>query len=329
MGIKYRQLTEQDRIFIDLMISKRYSKAKIASILKVHPSTIYREIKRNSVKYWWEADKYYIGCAAQEATRKRRKRGLKLEKNDDLRHYVHEKLDSGWSPYQIEGRLKRDNHGKCIISHESIYNYIYGDKSRQYLLTKRLRRKHTHRIKRGERKRRVPKELLIGSRPDVINNREEFGHWECDLMVFKQGIKSNLITLRERTSRYLIAIKNDDRKAETTAMAIIKTITKIKSCVKSITFDQGSEFKKYDWIKNCVDADIYFCEPASPHQKGAVENVNGLMRIEYPRSYDISAEKQVNVSNKAREINNRPLKCLGFQSPTEIFYKMTGCIYED
>lgn len=298
-------------------------------ILKVHPSTIYREIKRNGVKFWWETEKYYIGSAAQAARLNRRKRGLKLEKDANLRQYVHEKLGSGWSPYQIEGRLKRDNQGKCIISHESIYNYIYSDKNRQYLLAKNLRRKHLYRTKKGERKRKVPEELLIGTRSELINNRDEFGHWECDLMMFKQGIKGNLITLRERKSRYFIAIKNEDKKAETTAMAIIRTMNKIRQHVKSITFDQGSEFKKYDWIKSCVGADIYFCEPSSPQQKGAIENVNGLMRIEYPRSYDIAAEKQRNISNKAREINNRPLKCLGFQSPTEVFHQLTGYINED
>jgi IS30 family transposase len=329
MGDKYRQLTEQDRVFIDLMLSKHYPKAKIAIILKVHPSTIYREIKRNGVKFWWESDKYYVGSAAEEARLKRRKRGLKLEKDPDLRQYVHDKLSSGWSPYQIEGRLKRDNHGKCVISHESIYHYIYSDKKRQYLLTKNLRRKHQRRIKKGERKRRMPNELLIGSRPKLINSRDEFGHWECDLMMFQKGIKCNLITLRERKSRYLIAIKNDDKRAESTAMAIIRTINKIKEHVKSITFDQGSEFKKYDWIKNCIGADIYFCEPSSPYQKGAIENVNGIMRIEYPRSYDIASEKQLEISKKTQEINNRPMKCLSYQSPAEVFYQMTGYINEN
>lgn len=329
MGIKYKQLTEQDRVFIDLMLSKRYSKAKIAAILKVHPSTIYREIKRNGVKYWWEAEKYYIGSIAQEARLKRRKRGLKLEKDPGLRQYVHTKLGSGWSPYQIEGRLKRDNHGKCLISHESIYHYIYSDKSRQYLLAKNLRRRHVHRIKKGERKHRVPEESLIDRRPDCINKRDEFGHWECDLMVFKQGTKENLITLRERQSRYLIVIKNEDRKCETTAMAIIRTISKIKEHVKSITFDQGSEFKKYDWIKSCVGAEVYFCEPSSPHQKGAVENINGVLRIEYPRSYHIATLKQLELTSKMREINNRPLKCLNYQSPSEVFYQKTGYLNED
>lgn len=329
MGSKYKQLTDQDRVFIDIMLSKRYPKAKIATILNVHPSTIYREIKRNSVKFAWEAERYYYAASAQAATIGRCKRGTKLETDKQLRQYVHEKLAAGWSPYQIEGRLKGEGNGRCIISHESIYRYIYSDKKRQYLLFKCLRRKHRHRVKRGHRKSRVPQELLIGYRPESINNRSEFGHWECDLMVFKYGIKGNLITLRERTTRYLLAIKNENKKAEGTAMAIIKTIAKIKPYVKSITFDQGGEFQKFGWIRECIDTDIYFCDPASPQQKGAIENANGVMRIEYPRAYNIDSERQADLNKTTNNINNRPLKCLNYQSPSEAFQKITGYVHEN
>lgn len=220
-------MTEQDRIFLRIMLEKRYPKAKIAQILKVDPSTIYREVKRNSCTHWYSGQKYYWNCTAQKKYLKRRKRGLKLE-----------------------------NENRCIISHESIYHYIYSDRDRRYLLHKHLRRKHHYRIKQGQRKPRIPHELLIGSRPESINNREEFGHWECDLMVFKKGKRENLITLRERKS--LVAIKNQSREAAGTALTLISNIKNIKHLVKSITFDQGSEFKKYPWIKECLNADIYF-----------------------------------------------------------------------
>jgi IS30 family transposase len=94
-------------------------------------------------------------------------------------------------------------------------------------------------VRKGQRKPRVPAELLINRRPEIINNRDEFGHWECDLMVFKQGVKTNLITLRERKLRFLIAFKNENRKSDITAMNIIRTTNKIKDHVKSITFRFG------------------------------------------------------------------------------------------
>lgn len=153
--------------------------------------------------------------------------------------------------------------------------------------------------------------------------RKDFGHWECDLVVFKKGVKTNLITLRERQTRYMIAIKNENREAAGTALALINTVKMIKPYMKSITFDQGSEFKRYTWIKECLGTDIYFCEPGSPYQKGSVENGNGMIRIELPRTYPIDELKQKNITALVRNINNRPLKCLNYKTPTELFNQLT------
>jgi len=202
MGKQYHQLTEQDRINLRVMLEQHYSTNKIAEILNVHRSTIYRELKRNSRTHWKTGVKFYWSCFAQEKYLERRKRSTKLEKNTLLKDYVHSKLRSGWSPWQIEGRLKLENAGECIISHETIYRHIYSDYGILNMFYEKLRRKHFWRIKRNARKPRVPKDLLINNRPEVINQREEFGHWEGDLMMFKQRIKGNLITLRERKTRF-------------------------------------------------------------------------------------------------------------------------------
>jgi IS30 family transposase len=199
MKIKYTHLSEKDRIFLRIMLEKRYPKNKIASILGVDRSTIYREIKRNSCIHWYSGKKFY---------------------------------------------------------------------------------------------------------------------W-----MFKQGIKSNLITLRERKTRFIIAIKNLNKTASGTALTLISTMKNIKKYIKSITFDQGSEFNKYQRIKDCIDADIYFCKPASPYQKGAVENGNGVIRAELPREYDVTKLRQKDIANIIDEINNRPLKCLDYKTPQEIFTK--------
>lgn len=103
------------------------------------------------------------------------------------------------------------------------------------------------------------------------------------------------ITLRERKTRFIVAIKNIDKTASGTALTLISTVKKIKMHLKSITFDQGSEFNKYEWIKECFGTNIYFCKPASPYQKGAVENGNGVIRAELPRDFDVSKLKQIKV----------------------------------
>ena len=139
-------------------------------------------------------------------------------------------------------------------------------------------------------------------------------------MLFKRGITNNLITLRERKTRYMIAIKNENKTASGTALAIISTLKNIKQYVKSITVDQGGEFNKYPWIKECIGADFYFCEPSSPYQKGAIENGNGVIRAELPRDYNINLLKQRQISKIVTEINNRPQKCLGLCNTTGSFY---------
>ena len=321
MGKRYKQLTELNREFISLMLAKGYAKSKIATILKVHRSTIYREIKRNSfVSSWTDNEPYYLAAVAHKRYLKRRKRQTKLDNNKQLRSYVHEKLSVGWSPWQIEGRLQRENKAGMRISHETIYRYIYSDYAVRNRFYSFLRRKHKLRIKRHARQSRFPRELLITNRPQVINERAEFGHWEGDLMMFKRGIKGNLLTLRERKTRYLIAIKNENKTASATALALISTVKSIKSAIKTITFDQGSEFQSYRWIKDCLDASIYFCHPAAPHEKGCIENGNGVLRVELPRKTNIDVIKSHAINQLTHQINNRPLKCLDYQTPAELFH---------
>lgn len=322
MGSKYNQLTHQDRVFLRIMIDKKYPKAKIAKVLKVHRSTIYRELKRNSWQHWASKNTHYDPMSAQNKYLKRRKRLSKIQRDLELKHYVESKLSKGWSPKAIEGRLRVHSDINSTISHESIYRYIYSDFETRNRLYRKLRRKHPVRRHLNSKRRKVPSELLIDNRADTINNREEFGHWECDLMIFKRGIKGNLITLRERKSRYSIALKNENKTSQGTALRIISMLKSLKNNILSITFDQGSEFMNYKWIAECLEAEPYFCYPGSPHQKGAIENVNGVIRCELPRSTDIAQLKQRDVNAIIKEINERPMACLNYQTPQEVFTDM-------
>lgn len=328
MGTKYKHLTKQDRVFLRIMLEKRYPKNKIAKILGVHRTTIYREIKRNSTIHSYSNIRtYYGGSFAHNKYLARRKKKSKIENSLVLAKYVLSRLKKGWSPWQIEGRLKLENNEQCLISHEAIYRYIYSNYNRRNRFYKCLRRKHHQRIKLGQRKSRFPKKMLISSRPETINNREDFGHWEGDLMLFKQGTKTNLITLRERKTRFIIAIKNLNKSSSGTAIQIIAGLKSLKLYVKSITFDQGSEFRKYHWIIDCIKTDIYFCNPGSPYQKGSVENGNGIIRVEYPRDCSIKKLKQTKIDNTVGIINDRPLKCLGYSTPLEEFQKYINSEY--
>ena len=147
MAKKYKQLTEQDRIFLRIMLENKYPKGKIAEILDVNRSTIYRELKRNCFKHWRTNIDIYWSDTAHQKYLYRRKRKRKVDKDEQLQQYVHSKLKSGWSPWQIEGRLKLQNSGQCIISHETIYRYIYSDYGIRNMFYEKLRRKHFWRIK--------------------------------------------------------------------------------------------------------------------------------------------------------------------------------------
>jgi len=324
MSHGYQHLTRKDRVFLRIMLEKSYPKAKIAKILKVHRSTIYREIKRNQSTHYYSQPTYYDSWSAQRKYLKRRKRSTKLEKNAVLRNYVHEKLKAGWSPWQIEDRLKRDR--LPILTHETIYRYIYRDYGIRNCFYRKLRRQHFLRIKRHSRRHRIPNALLIHQRPEAINEKKVFGHWECDLMIFKRGTKTNLMTLCERKSRYVMAVKNPNKTAKGTALTLLNQLKRFKSHVHSITFDQGSEFLKYRWLQACLGTTIYFCDPGSPHQKGGVENINGVIRVLLPRETPIEAISQTKLDKLVKEINSRPLKCLDYQTPQEVFDVMTGGI---
>jgi len=269
--------------------------------------------------YYYRYDSYF---AHSNAKNRKYVRPNKLDQDKELRSYLLKKLKTGWSPQQIEGRLKLKRQFEEIVTHETIYRYIYGDFNLKHYFYKYFRRKHVDRIRRCMRRKRfIPESLLIRNRPSNILTRKSFGHWECDLMIFRKGVRSNLITLRERKSRYLIAVKNSSKKANETATNIIKQLSKYASKVKSITFDQGSEFFKYSWIAKSIGADIYFCDPGSPHQKGSVENVNGVIRTQLPRSLDIGLISQRQVDTLVNEINNRPMKCHNYQTSKEIFMR--------
>lgn len=176
MKKNYHHLTEKDRIFLRVMLERRYLKNKIAGILGVNRSTIYREIKRNSFKHWRHDINIYWSDTAHRKYLNRRKRTRKIDKNEHLKDYIHSKLKTGWSPWQIEDRLKLEYADQCIISNETIYRYIYSDYGIRNMFYEKLKRKHFWRIKRNSRKPRVPKDLLISNRPDAINQRVEFGH---------------------------------------------------------------------------------------------------------------------------------------------------------
>jgi IS30 family transposase len=273
----------------------------------------------------------YLPDTAQKLALNRRRKQLKIERNPELKAEIIDKLQSGWSPEIISGYLKKEK-GISVISHETIYAYIYsksGCDGELYLTLKKRRKKRSARSSGKNKRICIPNRVSIHQRPQEIKERKNFGHWEGDLMIFSNQ-SENLITLRERKSRFLMAIKNPSKHSDVTAKNIINKFRgRKKILIETITFDNGGEFAKHGDISKRLKIDTFFCDPYSSYQKGSVENGNGVLRYDLPRSTNLKKLTQKQINQIVNKINNRPMKCLGFYTPAEVFRQNYGEIIDN
>ena len=309
---KYKQITLEEREKIYQFLKTDISLSKIAQNLGRHKSTISREISRNKSQKLG-----YLPDRANNLSQGRKNRNLsKIEKYPDLKKYVIDKLSlDKWSPEMIAGRMKLEKT-PIRISHETIYQYIYsyhGHKLKlyQHLMLARPKRQ----LKYSRRKRIIPDIYKISNRPEYINNRSEFGHFEGDLTFFKGSRNGNISVLVERLSRKTFLIKNNNKTSKNVMLKIAKK-TKILPDIKSITFDNGGEFTQFG-ILSLQNIQTYFCDPGAPYQKGQVERTNVSLHKFIPKKTDFKniTEKYVALAND--KINNLPRKCLNFFTPNE------------
>lgn len=321
MGQQFRQLTSADWIVICHLVKAGLSRNKIARQLDFHRSTIYRELARNGIRI------DYLPIVAERKLQERHRRSFKLNRDKKLRSYIFEKLQLSWSPEQIAGRLKLENNGKSIICHETIYAYLYSDYGIRNKYYHYLRRKREWRYPKISRHKRIkiPNRLSIHERPEEATSRQRIGDWECDLILFGKTTQTNLITLRERQSRFMIAVKNANRQANNTADKIIAKLKDLHhSYVKTITFDNGFEFTKHEKIMEKLNIKTYFCDPYKSYQKGTVENGNKQLREWFPKDADINFLSQFDINSKIKLLDQRPMKILNYYTPEEIFKNKIG-----
>jgi IS30 family transposase len=313
---RYRQLSLEERCSIARLHEDGQSIRQIAAALDRQPSTIARELKRNS-----GAKVGYQPAYAQAQTAARRWTGARLERDDALREEVLGRLAEGWSPEQIAGRLAHEQ-GHRVISHETIYRFVYAqlkrtnDRRWRFYLP-RAKYKRGWRTKGGWP--RYADRPSIHDRPDHIAARKQAGHWEADAMLFSTPGQAILIA-QERRSRIAIALRQASLKADPVADALVGMLRPMPAGLRrSITFDNGAEFTRHHRIEQQLGLNAYFCDPHAPWQKGGVENAIGRLRRNLPRKTNLD-----NLSAKALDAiianyNNTPRKCLGFKTPAETF----------
>lgn len=322
----YTQLTTKERYQITYMRMTGMSQAEIARELGRHRGTICRELARNPDRF---CGYHYI--TAQRLASTRRTQASCRYKLDDLmlQSKVRFALIQRWSPEQIAGRLNREhrNDPTLHISHEAIYQWLYRQHQQGHNWHTCMRRPRVKRRSRCVGKRLETRGFLTGRvwierRPPIVDRRERFGDWEADTVEGKKGT-GLLMTQVERKSRYVMLGKLDSKHAAPLRRKSIAMFASLPSCLRrTMTADNGKEFAEFAKIQKALNMKVYFANPHSPWERGSNENTNGLLRDFFPKGSDMSKVTDNDVAFAQALLNNRPRKCLNYQTPREVLNKL-------
>ncbi len=316
-------LTLSEREEISRALVTGQSIRSIAASLGRAPSTVSREIRRNG-----GVDNYRASQADQAAwDRACRPKTCKLVQNRELAQIVADKLRLQWSPEQIAGWLKHTYPGDEAyqVSHETIYRSLFiqargalKKELMEHLRRTRGMRRSRHYTQKTSIHGQITDAVSIRERPAAAEDRAVPGHWEGDLLFGSKN--SQIATLVERHSRYVMLAKVESKDTQTVVNALIKHSHKLPhELYQSLTWDRGKELADHKRFTLATDIQVYFCDPRSPWQRGSNENTNGLLRQYFPKGIDLSAYSQAKLNAVARRLNERPRKTLNYDTPAERF----------
>ena len=315
-----KHLSAEERLFIELFLGQDKSIREIASALNRSHTSISRELRRNSTLSGYRA----ITAQKRAESRRKQPRHFRRQQHAPLVAYVDKKLRQDWSPEQIVNRMCRDypDDSRMRVSVEAIYSWAYTATRHGSTIHKHLRRGRSRRRPQklyGQGKRYFPERVNIADRPPEVAGRGRFGDWEGDMVSGSKG-KAALATCLERKSRFVIVARTDDKTAASFNAAIIAGMRTVPGELrKTLTVDNGSEMANFKELEETVGLKTYFCDAHSPWQRGANENCNGLLRQYFPRGTNFRSIKDDAVRRAVNLLNNRPRKCLDYQTPAEVF----------
>jgi IS30 family transposase len=321
-------LTLAEREEISRSLATGHSIRSIAELLKRAPSTISREINRNGGQEGYRASQ-----ADQAAwARAQRPKSCKLAGNPALARIVASKLRLQWSPEQIAGWLKHayPGNGDYQVSHETIYRSLFiqargalKKELLEHLRRTRVMRRSRHHTQKTDNHGRITDTVSISERPAAVEDRAVPGHWEGDLVFGDRN--SQIATLVERHTRYVMLVKVASKDTETVINALIKNACQLpQELYQSLTWDRGKEMADHKRFTLATDISVYFCDPHSPWQRGSNENTNGLLRQYFPKGVDVADYSQAQLNAVARKLNERPRKTLNYQTPAERFSQLVA-----
>lgn len=322
MANKTNELTESERDTLAILRAQGHGVRACARELGRGVSTVSGELTRGSLP-----SGEYVAIHAQRRSDDRRDHRQERHplKNEWLYGYVHEKLREGWSPEQIEGRLKKNYPGNPgrHINHETVYRFIYAEENKDKRLWEYLPKKQTkrrHKSGRTVHKSRIPDRVSIHERPEKANERTEFGNWEGDAIEGRRH-KDGVHTEVERVSRKLYARKIERIASREAADAMLDIFSSLPDRARlSTTLDNGREHHLHKEVTDQLKTKVYFADPYSSWQRGSNEYHNGLVRRYLPKGTDMKDVTQEELDDIVEEINNRPRKCLDYATPNEVFY---------
>ena len=323
--IKHQKLTSEERDKLAIWKAQHVSNKECARRLGRQPSTIGRELKRNSLK------DEYVAIHAQQNFLDRQRRVVTSKhplKNSNVYAYVTARLRDGWSPDQIAGKLRKDHLGDRYwwITAETIYRWIYQPEQvkRDDPWYENLRRKQKKRKKYHGRKvhrSHIPDRVSIHQRDEVINQRKQFGHWEGDTVEGKRH-KDGIHTEVERMSRLIAGRKISAITSEATIVEQKRLFAAFpEEARKSTTLDNGRENHMHHQLK-ALDMETFFADPYSSWQRGTNEHGNWHLRYYFPKGTDFREVTEEELQEVIDEINNRPRKILGYMTAQEKFNQL-------
>ena len=304
----YKHLTTYERGRIETLCKLGYKARKIGNLINRHPSTIARELSRNGKK------EYCCELAHQSYNCRRQSSKPKGKCTPAIVTLIEKELNATWSPEQISHTVTNG-----LVSFKTIYTWLYNGKISKGDIT--VLRHKGRRHKPVEKRGKFTVGTSISQRPEEVNDRETFGHWELDTVVSSRGkSKGCFATFIERKTRFYTAIKIPDRTAASMEGAIKQLHSALPSnAFITATVDRGKEFACYNNIETDISLPIYFADPYSSWQRGSNENSNGLLREFYPKKTDLALVTRNDLIQNLFLINNRPRKCLGWKSSIQMF----------
>jgi transposase, IS30 family len=314
----YKQLTLCKRYEIQAYMQAGISNNKIVTLLGVHRSTFYHELKRNRNSNGYNSED------AQAKSDIRRKRARKhVHFTESVKEQVESLLKIDLSPEQISGYLAKDH--QINISHETIYQHVLSDKRSGGDLHTHLRWSEKKRRKRygaSDRRGQIEGRVSIEERPLIVDTKERIGDWEADTVIGK-GYQGVLVTAVERKSKYTVIHYSPSKRADRVTRALIDMLKPYQDSVLTITVDNGKEFSLHKQISKELKADVYFAHPYRAWERGLNENTIGLIRQYFPKKTNFKRIRKEQINFVESRLNRRPRKALDFRAPFECFYGTT------